>query len=82
MDENKLNLILDVKVKLTVRLGSCQLAMRDVLDLSPGSVLQLDQRASDPIGIYANDKLLAHGEVVVADESFCIKITNLVGEKP
>lgn len=82
MDEHKLNLVLDVKVKLTARLGSCQLAMRDVLELTPGSVLQLNQRANEPIGIYANDKLLAHGEVVVADESFCIKITELVGEKP
>lgn len=81
LEEKNLNIVLDVKVQLTVRLGSCQLAMRDVLELSPGAIIQLDQRANDPIGIYVNDKLIALGEVVVMEENFCIKITELIGEK-
>lgn len=79
--ERRLDLVLDVKVQLTVRLGSCQLPMSDVLELNPGAVIQLNQRANDPVGLYINDKLVAVGEVVVMDENFGIKITELVGDK-
>jgi len=68
-------------VQLTVRLGSCQLPMRDVLELSPGAIIQLSQRASDAVGLYVNDKLIALGEVVVLEENFGIKITELIGDK-
>ncbi len=79
MDEKALDLVMDVKVKVTVQLGSCMLPMRDVLELSPGSVVQLMQNASDPVGLYVNDKLIAYGEVVVVEDNFGIKITELVG---
>jgi len=79
--DDRLNIILDVKVQLTVRLGSCQLPMREVLELSPGAIIQLNQRASDAVGLYVNDKLIALGEVVVLEENFGIKITELVGDK-
>lgn len=81
LEDKKLGIVLDVKVQLTVRLGSCQMAMRDVLELGPGVIIQLDQRANDPIGVYVNDKLIAVGEVVVLEENFCIKITELIGDK-
>ncbi len=81
LDEKNLNIVLDVKVQLTVRLGSCHLSMRDVLELAPGVIIQLDQRANDPIGVYVNDKLIAVGEVVVLEDNFCIKITELIGDK-
>lgn len=79
MDEKALDIVLDVKVKVTVQLGSCMLPMRDVLELSAGSVVQLMQHASDPVGLYVNDKLVAYGEVVVVEDNFGIKITELVG---
>lgn len=79
-DAKNLNVILDVKVDLTVRIGSCMLPMRDVVELSEGAVLQLDQLASEPVGLYVNDKLIARGEVVVVEENFGIKITQIVGE--
>ncbi|MBA4137676.1 MAG: flagellar motor switch protein FliN [Opitutus sp.] len=79
MDEKALDIVLDVKVKVTVQLGSCLLPMRDVLELSAGSVVQLQQHASDPVGLYVNDKLVAYGEVVVVEDNFGIKITELVG---
>ena len=83
MDEKTLDIVLDVKVKVTVQLGSCQLPMREVLELTPGSVIQLNQHASDPVGLYINEKLVAYGEVVVVEDNFGIKITELVGsEKP
>lgn len=79
--KDNLSLVLDVKVQLTVRLGSCSLAMRDVLELSPGAVVQLDQNANEPVGIYVNDKLVAVGEVVVLEDNFGIKITEVVDKK-
>ena len=82
MEEKTLDIVLDVKVKVTVQLGSCQLPMREVLELTPGSVVQLMQHASDPVGLYINDKLVAYGEVVVVEDNFSIKITELVGSTP
>jgi flagellar motor switch protein FliN/FliY len=79
-DAKNLSVILDVKVDLTVRIGSCMLPMRDVVELTSGTVLQLDQLASEPVGLYVNDKLIARGEVVVVEENFGIKITQIVGE--
>jgi flagellar motor switch protein FliN len=81
LEDERLSTVLDVKVQLTVRLGSCQLAMRDVLELNPGAIIQLNQRANDPIGLYVNDKLIALGEVVVVEENFGIKVTQLIGEE-
>ncbi|MGH7995165.1 MAG: flagellar motor switch protein FliN [Opitutaceae bacterium] len=79
MEDKALDVVLDVKVKITVQLGSCHLPMRDVLELAPGSVVQLNQHATDPVGLYVNDKLVAYGEVVVVEDNFGIKITELVG---
>lgn len=79
METNTLDIVLDVKVKVTVQLGSCLLPMREVLELAPGSVVQLAQQASDPVGLYVNDKLVAYGEVVVVEDNFGLKITELVG---
>ena len=82
LEEKTLDVVLDVKVRVTVQLGSCQLPMREVLELSAGTVIQLNQHASDPVGLYVNEKLIAYGEVVVVEDSFGIKITELVGSKP
>ena len=80
-EDRSLDVVLDVTVKVTVQLGTCQLSMREVLELAPGAVVQLTQRASDPVGLYANDKLVAYGEVVVVEDNFGIKITELVGSE-
>lgn len=79
MEEKTLDIVLDVKVKVTVQLGSVQLPMREVLELTSGSIVQLTQHASDPVGLFVNDKLVAYGEVVVVEDNFGIKITELVG---
>jgi flagellar motor switch protein FliN len=80
-EDKALDIVLDVKVKVTVQVGSCELSMREVLELAPGAVVQLNQHASDPVGLYVNDKLVAYGEVVVVEENFGIKITELVGSE-
>ena len=79
LDDSRLSTVLDVKVQLTVRLGSCQMAMRDVLELQPGTVVQLGQRADDPVGLYITDTRIAWGEVVVVEEKFALKGTTMVG---
>jgi flagellar motor switch protein FliN len=77
-----LELLLDVRVKLTVELGACQIPMRDVLQLGAGSVVKLEKAAQTPVDLYANQKLIARGEVVVVDDAYGIKITELLGANP
>jgi len=73
-----LDIVLDVPVNLTVELGSCLMPMREVLQLSVGSVVQLDKIADEPVQLSVNRKLVARGEVVVVENRFGIKITELV----
>lgn len=73
-----LELLLDVPVAVTVELGSCSMPMRDVLQLNIGSVVQLDKVADSPVELRVNKKLIARGEVVVVENRFGIKITELV----
>jgi flagellar motor switch protein FliN/FliY len=74
-----LDILLDVPVGLTVELGSCHLPMRDVLNLNLGSIVQLDKLADGPVELHVNKKLVARGEVVVVENRFGIKITELLG---
>jgi flagellar motor switch protein FliN/FliY len=74
-----LDVLLDVPVKVTVELGSCQMPMREVLQLAAGSVVQLDKLAEAPVDLYVNQKRIAHGEVVVVEDRLGIKITKVLG---
>lgn len=73
-----LDVVLDVPVKLTVELGACQMPMRDVLQLASGSVVQLDKVADTPVDLFVNQKRIARGEVVVVEDRFGIKITEIL----
>ena len=73
-----LEVILDVPVKVTVELGSCQMPMREVLQLNAGSVVQLDKVADAPVDLYVNQRRIAHGEVVVINEKFGIRLTDVL----
>lgn len=75
-----LEFLLDVPVKLTVELGSCQISMRDLLQLNVGSVVQLDKSANASVDLYINQKLVARGEVVVVEENFGIKVTEIMAK--
>ena len=77
-----LNLVLDVPVSLTIELGSCQLPMREVLQLSVGSVVQLEKAADAPVELSVNGKLIARGEVVVIEDRYGVKITEVIGAVP
>jgi flagellar motor switch protein FliN/FliY len=74
-----LNLVLDVPVSLTIELGSCQLPMREVLQLCVGSVVQLEKPADAPVELSVNGKLIARGEVVVIEDRYGVKITEVIG---
>lgn len=74
----KFDLILDVSVPLTVVLGQAKLRIHEVLGLQPGSVIPLDRNAEEAVDLFIKDKLIAHGEVVVVDGNFGIKITKIV----
>lgn len=77
-----LELLLDVKVKLTAELGSCQVPMRDVLHYNVASIVKLDKAAQAPVDLYANQTRIARGEVVVVDDAYGIKITEIFGANP
>ena len=76
---SNLNLVLDVPVSLTIELGGCQLPMREVLQLNIGSVVQLDKAADAPVELSINGKLIARGEVVIIEDRYGVKITEVIG---
>ena len=73
-----LSILLDVPVEVSVQLGSCHLPMREVLNLTTGSIVQLDKVADAPVDLHVNTKLVTRGEVVVVENRFGIKITELL----
>ena len=77
-DSKKMDIVMDVKVQVTVQLGTAQLPMKEIVELSPGSQIQLKQNAKDPVSLLVNGKLIALGEVVVIDDRFGLKITEIV----
>jgi flagellar motor switch protein FliN/FliY len=75
-----LDMLLDVSVDLSVELGGCHMSMRDVLNLTVGSVVQLDKLATAPVDVFVNKKIVARGEVVVVENRFGVKITEILGK--
>ncbi|MDP7051810.1 MAG: flagellar motor switch protein FliN [Verrucomicrobiota bacterium] len=76
-NQNTMEFLLDVPVKLTVELGNCEMTMKELLQLGIGAVVQLDKLANDPIDIFVNQKLVARGEIVVVEDNLGIKITEV-----
>jgi len=77
-DSSNLDLLLDVNLQVSVELGRAGLKFREVLNLAPGSVVELDRQTSEPVDILVNGSLLATGEVVVVDDHFAVRITKLL----
>lgn len=74
----KLDTILDVSVTLSLEVGRTRIPIRSLLQLNQGSVVELDRAAGEPLDVYANGTLVAHGEVVVVNEKFGIRLTDVV----
>lgn len=77
-----LEVLHDVQMGVTAELGRTRMPLRDILSLAPGSVIELDRNASAPVDVMVNGTLVAKGEVVVIDEEFGIRITEIVGYEP
>lgn len=73
-----LDVILDIPVSICMEVGSTEIAIRNLLQLSQGSVIELDRMAGEPLDIKVNGTLIAHGEVVVVNERFGIRLTDVV----
>ncbi|MCB9134621.1 MAG: flagellar motor switch protein FliN [Anaerolineales bacterium] len=73
-----IELLIDVPVQITVELGRTQMTVRQVLELERGSVIELERVAGDPVDVFVNGSLIAIGEVVVVDDRFGIRISELV----
>ncbi len=73
-----IDLLLEVPMVLTVELGRTERQIRDVLSLQPGSIVELDRLAGEPVDLMVNGHLIAHAEVVVVDENFGVRITDIV----
>ena len=77
---SNLDFLLDVPIKLSAELGSCKMTMQELLDLDLGTVVQLDKPANANVDVYVNQKLVARGEVVVAEDNFGIRIKEIVAK--
>ena len=72
-----LDILMDVKLQLTVELGRAVLPIKKVLELTKGSIIELEKVAGEPVELYANGKLIANGEVVVIEDNFGLRITSI-----
>ena len=73
-----LDVILDVSVTLSMEVGRARIPIRNLLQLSQGSVVELDRAAGEPLDVYVNGTLVAHGEVVVVNEKFGVRLIDVV----
>jgi flagellar motor switch protein FliN/FliY len=77
-DEIKLDVILDVPVTVSMEIGRTQVNIRNLLQLNQGSVIELDRFAGEPMDVLVNGTLIAHGEVVVVNDKFGIRLTDVI----
>ena len=75
---NDINMILDIPVQLTVELGRTRIPIKNILQLAQGSVVELDALAGEPMDVLVNGYLIAQGEVVVVNDKFGIRLTDIV----
>lgn len=82
-DESKdrnLAMILDIPLKVSVELGRTKMAVRELLNLAQGSVIELSKLAGEPLEVYVNDKMIARGEAVVVNEKFGVRLTDIISQ--
>lgn len=79
-DSEKMDLILDIPVSVTVEVGRTKMTIRNLLQLNQGGIVTLDRPAGDPLDVLVNGTLVAHGEVVVVNEKFGVRLTDIVSK--
>ncbi|OGX60714.1 MAG: flagellar motor switch protein FliN, partial [Paenibacillus sp. RIFOXYA1_FULL_44_5] len=77
-EQQNLNLLMDIPLRVTVELGRTEKLIKDILEFSQGSIIELDKLAGEPVDILVNNKLIAKGEVVVIDENFGVRVTDII----
>jgi len=75
---HNIELLLDVELRISVELGRTVMTIRDILALHPGSVVELNKVAGEPVDILVNGRLVARGEVVVVEENFGVRVTDIL----
>ncbi len=78
----QLGLLMDVELALTLRFGSRRLLLREVLDLNPGAVVELDRKVEDPVDLLLDGRLVARGEVVVLNGNYGVRVTEVAPATP
>jgi flagellar motor switch protein FliN/FliY len=79
--DQRIEMLLDVTLPIAIELGRTSMPIQDILNLGPGSVVELNRLAGEPVDLLVNDKLIAKGEVVVVDENFGVRVTNMVSQE-
>lgn len=79
-ESKNLDMLLDIPLNVTVELGRTNRSVKDILELSSGSIIELDKLAGEPVDVLVNSRLIAKGEVVVIDENFGVRITDIVSQ--
>lgn len=79
-ETKNLNMLLDIPLQVTVELGSTRRSVKEILELSTGSIIELDKLAGEPVDILINGRLVAKGEVVVIDENFGVRVTDIISK--
>ncbi|MFP8643202.1 MULTISPECIES: flagellar motor switch phosphatase FliY [Priestia] len=80
-DSRNLDMLLDIPLQVTVELGRTKRTVQEILALSSGSIIELDKLAGEPVDILINNKLIAKGEVVVIDENFGVRVTDIISQR-
>jgi flagellar motor switch protein FliN/FliY len=78
VDARRMNLLRDVMMGVSVELGRTRMTVRELLALTPGAIVELDKAAGAPVDLLVNGTLMARGEVVVIDEEFAVRISEIV----
>jgi flagellar motor switch protein FliN/FliY len=81
IDPQKLNLLLDIPLKVSVVLGRTKKSIKEVLSMTPGAITELETMVDEPVDVLVNGKLVAKGEVVVVNENFGVKITSIISTR-
>jgi flagellar motor switch protein FliN/FliY len=79
-ETKNLDMLLDIPLQVTVELGRTKRSVKEILELSSGSIIELDKLAGEPVDILVNNRLIAQGEVVVIDENFGVRVTDIISQ--
>jgi flagellar motor switch protein FliN/FliY len=81
IDDNNLELIMSVPIQITVELGKTRKKIKDIAELTVGNIVELNRQAGDHVDVMANGRLIARGDVVVVDDNYSVRITEIIRQR-